>query len=202
SVHVTWKNVPHFGVPTNFANMEVVLSATGEIDFYYDATMNVPQSQCIVGLSAGGGAVAAPMSFTPVPATMNVTNYQVFTLPPSPGQFNLSGVKISMVPAGLSTYAVTSVSPSTCPPANYPSFASTPAAYGAGCPAAAPAVGGNAYELFPSTTCDLSNTSLQFLALGPNQYLALNGPGFDNSFTPADIVAGQGDDTQVTVAVG
>jgi hypothetical protein len=93
------------------------------------------------------------------------------------------------------------VSPSTCPPANYPGFATVPTAYGAGCPTAQPN-GGNVYELFPSGTVDLSNTSLQFIALGPNQYLALNGPGFDNSFTAADIVPGQGDDTQVTVAVG
>jgi hypothetical protein len=201
SAHVTWKNVPHFGVATNFANMEVVLNATGEIDFYYDATMNVPASQCIVGLSAGNGAAAAPMSFTPLPATMNVTNYQVFTAPTSPGQFNLAGAQIMMFPTGPTTYSVQSVSPSTCPPANYPGFSTVPTQYGAGCPAAVPN-GGNVYELFPSGAVDLSNTSLQFLALGPNQYLALNGPGFDNSFTPADIVPGQGDDTQVTVAVG
>jgi hypothetical protein len=202
SAHVTWKNVPHFGVATNFANMEVVLSVGGEIDFYYDATMNVPQSQCIVGLSAGNNAAAAQMSFTPLPATMNGTNYQVFTAPTSAGQFNLAGSKIMMIPTGPTTYAVTSVSPSTCPPTNYPSiFSTVPTAYGAGCPAPQP-TGGNVYELFPSTLCDLSNTSLQFIALGPNQYLALSGPGFDNSFTPADIVAGQGDDTQVTVAVG
>jgi len=203
SVHVTWKNVPHFGNATNFANMEVVLNASGEIDFYYDASMNVPASQCIVGLSAGGGAVAAPMSFTPLPATMNVTNYQVFADPTLPGQhFNLAGVKIAMVPTGASTYAVTSVSPGTCPPTNYPGFSTTPTTYGAGCPTAVPASGGNVYELFPSGTVDLSNTSLQFIAIGPNQYLATGGPGFDNSFTPADIVPGQGDDTQVTVAVG
>ena len=199
-VNIVWKNVPRFtaGPP---ANMEIVLGVSGEIDLYYDATMSVSTDSNIVGLSAGGGASPAAMSWTPLPASVNATNYQLFTNNVGLTPFNLVGSKIMLIPNGPSTYVPIPVAPSTCAPASYPGFATPSTTYGTGCPAAAPGSGGTFFEQFASSTVDLSNTSILFTALGANHYLAGPGPGMDNSFVPADAMV-QGDDTQVTVGVG
>lgn len=56
---VVWKGIPRFRSTTIFANMECVLTATGGIHLNYDATMGVPNSTCITGISRGPGAVAS-----------------------------------------------------------------------------------------------------------------------------------------------
>ncbi|HLQ39258.1 MAG TPA: hypothetical protein VK348_15725, partial [Planctomycetota bacterium] len=180
-VNIVWKNVPRFtaGPP---ANMEIVLSITGEIDLYYDASMSVSTDANIVGLSAGGGAAAAPMSWTPLPSTVNATNYQLFTSNVGATPFNLAGSKISLIPSGPSSYVPVATTPATCPPATYPGFATPAVPFGSGCPAAVAASGGTYFEQFAAGTVDLSNTSILFTAIGPNMYVAGPGPGFDNTF--------------------
>lgn len=199
-VNIVWKNVPRFtaGPP---ANMEIVLSIGGGICLFHDATMSVSTDANIVGLSAGNGAPAAPMSWTPLPLTVNSTNYQLFTNNVGTTPFNLVGSKIQLVPATANTYVALNPTPPTCAPSTLPGFATPAVSYGAGCPAAVPASGGNVYELFASGTVDLSNRSILFTAAGPDMFIAGPGPGFDNSFGPGDVRP-LTDDAQVTVQVG
>lgn len=196
---VVWKGVPRFGSTTVFAQMEVVLSITGEIDLVYDSSMGIPTSTCIAGISAGNGATANPVDWTPtLPANVpNATGYQLFTTNTGAAPFDLAGQSIGLTPGNpsLTDYLPAFVTLGTCAPGNYPALAST-STFGSGCPNTNTA--SSIYETFTSDTgaspIDLASTGILFSRSG-TVYVATGTSGaIDTSYTSADIVT-LGDDT-------
>jgi hypothetical protein len=187
-VSVVWKDVPRFGTSI-LMNMEVVLSITGEIDLYYDATCGVSTDAGIVGLSAGNGAAANAVSLSSLPTLTGATGYELFAA----NSMNLVGTTLNFIPT-FPGYVVTNTALGNCQPA------ASSSSFGVGCPATGP--GGNWYEEFAASTIDLSNTSWHFTSAGPgsNVYAISAGTGIDTTYAPADALV-QGDDTLVNCSL-
>ncbi|MCA8954242.1 MAG: hypothetical protein KDE27_32335, partial [Planctomycetes bacterium] len=199
SAHILWKDVPRFafGQPSVFANMELVLSASGRIDLHYLPSHGVSNVSSIVGISAGNNAAANALDLSSVAAAngtvSNATGYELFPA----NSFDLAGSTISFVPTSATTYSVSVSSPGTCPAISTPEVTNLFAhevALGGGCPAA---LSGSWFELFREYAFDLGHTSWRFVPAGNDRFVVGPGAGFDTSYSSADIVA-MGDDTIAT----
>ncbi len=185
---IVWKGIPEFSPgasSTAFANMELVLTAGGVMALHYDASMGIANDDSIVGISAGLGATANAISWaSSLPSTISTgTAYELVAA----GTFGLAGLTIQLTPlqATADNHAAVISTMSTCPPATPVPLASTPVAYGAGCPALAGTNVSAVYELFTpdggTNPTDLSGHSVTFLRSG-STYIAIPGPGFDTSY--------------------
>lgn len=173
---VVWKGIPRRFSTTIFANMECVLTASGGIHLYYDATMGAPNTTCITGISRGPGAVASLVNWSPtLPAGVaDSTAYESFTINTGLQPFDLAGTTLNLVPNsppnGVPPIAYTpnNVANPACVPYSFlPVIASTPTSSGTGCPSAVPSY--SLYELFTSGNTnpfDLSNTAIRFTRAG------------------------------------
>ncbi len=207
---VVWKGIPQFASTTIFGNFECILSASGQITFYYDTANGLPTVTTVVGLSKGGAT-------NPTNTRNWNVDYAGATILAATGteQFatglldlnNLNGPglgsTLTLVPAALPTgnvdFAALGIpNYAPCPVGTYPPLAgATTTVVGTGCPAAVP--NGSIYELFSLTTgltpFDLANTGIQFTRAG-NNYSLVPGPAFDTSYTTTGtILAGVADDS-------
>ncbi|MCA8978048.1 MAG: hypothetical protein KDC98_25200 [Planctomycetes bacterium] len=199
TAHVVWKDVPHYyNSTTEFANMELVLSITGEIVLHYETLHSPSTSTGIVGLTAGNNVAANALDLTALagsatPIIAGATGYELFAA----GTNDLSGTSWLLTPTNPTDYVLTSTTVTNCPLTPGPTIPTynyaTSSSYGAGCPSP---TSGTWFEEFANGTIDLSNTSHLFVASGGNTYVATPGTGFDTGYTAADILV-QGDDTQV-----
>lgn len=186
---VSWYGVQRYANPAALANCECVIEPSGAITLHYESscTMSSGGSQIIVGLSQGTpGAVASQVDLSTSPNITAATGYEIFAA----GTFDLAGTTLTFVPTGPTDYVTVSSPLPPCP------FAGA-AAYGQGCPEPGDAF----YELFPVSTFDLSNTSWRFVATGPSSYVLTPGPGWDASFTSADVIGPLQDDDTINVSM-
>ncbi len=212
---VTWKGIPQFGSTTLFANFELILSANGNIAFYYDTANGIPTTtNTVVGVTRGGAATPNPLDWSvalPVALIAGATATEQFTSPTAttPIPFDLNnrngaglGTTIVFTATSTTDYAAADSSNfATCTPSTPLPLAGTVSTSGVGCPKPRIAI----YELFTSNTgtnpIDLSNTSVQFVKSG-NDYSMVPGPGFDPTYNVGGtILAGVGDDTTTTVSL-
>lgn len=197
SASIVWKNVPYFASTSNFVNIELVLGVGGTIVMHYESTMQPGTGTSISGITAGNGAAASQLNWLSFPTVANATGYELNTANSVP----LIGKTVLLTPTSASGYQSLDVTNGlgACPPlGTYPPLAST-STYGTGCPNLTQASSGTFFELFPTGTVDLSNTSILLQFAGGNTYVAQPGPGFDNTYGPGDALT-QGDDSQVTVS--
>jgi hypothetical protein len=208
---VSWVGVQRLTTVV-FANCELVLMPSGEINMYYDATNtwaanNHASGATIVGISRGGGAPASPLSWstgltTPPVPIVGATGYELFTNSLGASPFDLAGMTLKWTPTGVDTYDVTSAPLPPCTlPGSDPSL-TTQTSVGAGCPKPRAAI----YELFTVNTgvnpFDLSNTSIEFVKSGDN-YTTMQGPGFDTNYsTNGTIIPGVTDDSESVQSLG
>ena len=174
---------------------EIILNAAGEIYLHTGATTTTPEVNGFVGVTAGGGVAANALNLSNLPAIAGSTGYENFTGPGGGNPLDLLGTTIKLTPDPLTagSYSLTSVSLPTCAPTTHPPLA-TSTSYGIGCPSPD---AGYYYEEFGAGTLDLSGLSIRFVATGTSTYDVVAGPGFDNSFSPADVITI--DDDQVVV---
>lgn len=218
---VVWKGIPHFFHQSVFANMELVLTSDShptnpnEIAFVYDATMMPMTGINLVGISAGNGAPFPPatqppnVSFAAFAGTaVGATTYEVFSPASGASPFNLAGQTLRFVPVDPATAMdhtlVRTPLPACAPLPAYPPAATTPTAFGVGCPTPIPA--GSIYESFTASTgtspIDLAHVDILFVRNG-GSYLTIPGVPFDPTYTVAGVAQPGGDDLLVAnLAVG
>lgn len=200
SASIVWKGVPRFGNIGVQANMELVLSSSGSIHLRYGPTMSVPQTSCIVGISAGLGATPTAVDWSSsLPSSLaSSTQFESF----AGTTFDLVGQTIALVPsAPLGTsWNASAATLTACPPRTYPPLATTPVSYGTGCPAQSIVAPSAIYERFTPTggvnPTDLSGRSIRFVRSGTT-YSTTNGPGFDNSYLTQGTPVVLGDEVVV-----
>src|SRR5262249_16077376 len=141
---ITWQDALEFG-DTELFSMQCQLYASGAIVFWYSGNTDMRTSgDCLIGMSPGGGAPIPPVfDLSAGGASAASTIWQTFNVSGGPMQWDLAGLSVRFVPAGLG-YAV-----STGPCASNQS-------YGSGCYPTA----GSFYELFPASSFDLSGQTL------------------------------------------
>ena len=197
---VVWKNVPRFG-GIGQLNAELVLTATGDFWIDWDITSVASSDMSLVGTSAGGGAPPNPVDWSTAVNTVipGCTGHEVF----GPGGFDLAGVihrHAPTTPAAID-HTVLAGTLSTCPPGNYPPLATTPLAFGVGCPTFTITSPNAIYEAFTPTSSnhptDLSGLSIEFVKNGTT-YTTTTGPGFDTSYLTQGTVVPQFDETIAT----
>ena len=107
---IVFMGVPAFGSTTRFCNMELVLWASGRIDFFYDLSMTVPNTSCIVGISEGGGASPNALDLSTFPSLPGSTGYELFVA----NSFDLRGRTIAFTPLAAGGYSLSD--PTVCQP--------------------------------------------------------------------------------------
>ncbi|MGE3171495.1 MAG: hypothetical protein AB7O97_02640 [Planctomycetota bacterium] len=172
SATVTWAGVYEY-FTTNPIEMQIVLDASNGIKITYGANAAqgaLTSPTVIIGVSAGGGAAANPISLATRPVVVTQDTFYELITPPVPyAGFQMQW--ISTAPGYL-------VSDNTCTLNGLPGPASFDVV-GAGCPTRqGPAM----YETFDgfATIPDLSGLDLSFLPTGASDYLVL--PGLSPTF--------------------
>lgn len=182
---ITWENVVEAGDLAQFS-CQLVLAATGEIDFAYDGRCAVRTGgNFLVGWSPGNGASMPTASdFATAGASANATCFELFA---TTGQaFDLAGRTLHLVPVG--TGMAWSASP----------CAAEHTGFGSGCYTDHASF----YELFASASAnDLANSSLTMIYTGTGYTVNGVARGFVPP-TPAATTLALGDDAQATVAFG
>ena len=130
---IVWRDVPRYGAAHVRADMEIVLSATGEIDIRWGDGMSTTASSSIVGISAGFGAAANSLDWGALPNVANATGYQLF----AGGEFDLAAGALALVPGATTNYASLDVGLASCPPGTSGGLA-TAVPYGISCPGPTP----------------------------------------------------------------
>lgn len=179
---VTWENVVEAGDLAPFS-FQLVLAATGEIDFAYDVRCAVRTGgDFLVGWSPGNGAsMPAASDFATAGFSPNDTCFELFA---TNGQaFDLAGSTLHLVPVGVGM----AWSASPCAAAH--------TSFGSGCYADYASF----YELFASAGAnDLANSSLSMTFTGGGYTMNSLARGFVPP-TPAATTLALGDDAQATV---
>jgi len=166
----TWRNAVHFGATSPIFTVQMQIFSTGQVWMFYSGTTQT-NALTMCGLSAGG-AVADPgasdLSVAASGATTAIV-YQQFAT----NTFDLQNTTLQFTPNGLGGWDRV---PTTCQPANN-------TVYGTGCNGA---ISATAYELFPTNTIDLSNSSLRMTPTGSG-YLFTTGTGTNYTHTVAGL---------------
>ncbi|MCB9879354.1 MAG: hypothetical protein H6835_17300 [Planctomycetes bacterium] len=187
---VTWDNAVNYGLTTPF-QLQVQLSASGEIDFYWsegavnDSGYNAAGGHGIVGVSPGQGAtLPAPSDLTTVLSTTDDSLFEEWLVQ---GYSDVAGYNLHLIPSGPGWISIPS--PQGGCAASH--------AYGTGCLNTPDSF----YELMSAATFDLSGATitLQRGATGYHATDAIAGTYVAPSLT-AQIIA-NADDTVQTVTL-
>lgn len=176
---VTWDGVPEYGGSQTFS-VQLQILADGSFVFTYDGQVSNLGHDVLVGCTEGVTATANTTDFSAITTSspyVGGTNPTIFEVQQL--LFDHAGRSFEFVPNGTGSYIVLDRG---CV------FASSQK-FGRGCPQ--PAV---AYELFPQSTVDLSNTAIDFMNTGAG-YLAIPTTGFFTGYAGAvttgdDVVSG------------
>lgn len=182
---ITWHRVIEFGATVEF-ELQCQLWLNGDIKFSFGPTIALTTvGDALVGMSPGGLAPVPTTTDWTVAGSAGTTNFELFDNSARPLDLANQSILLTATPTGY-TYV-------TVPIAGCADVAT----YGTGCVAVS---GTSFYELFPTGTFDLSNSTMALLRSGAG-YLAVSLP---TPFVPPSgtaLVVAAGDDSEQTVSL-
>lgn len=182
---ITWANAVHYSNNPPIFTFQAQLFDTGEVKFFYSGSAQNYNTVPICGISRGGGVADPGVTDLSVGASGTSTSqivYQTFT---TANTFDLQTTGVSFVPNAGGGYDTV---PGPCVPA-------TNTNYGTGCYN----VSATAYELFPTTTIDLSNQKILLLPNMDGGYTFAQ--GFGTNFVHTQPGLALTDDSVATLAL-
>ena len=182
---VTWANAVHFGQTTPVFTVQAQLFSSGRVVFFYSATTQNTAICPLVGISQGNGIADPGASDLSVASSGVSTSQIVYQTFATANTFDLQTTAVTFTPNAGGGYDVL---PTPCVPATHTS-------YGSGCYN----VSATWYELFGTSSFDLSNSSIRMTPNGFGGYDMA--PGSASFFTHTVAGLAQGDDVVTAVTL-